>query len=238
MVSGINSSDTLLSSYKLGMTGTKADKGTLKTNIKGMNPIQAFACLASYFAGQEENKMSKKLTEYEKAFEAYKECLKHSKEAHQGKASAAAKGKNETTESTTDFNNYMNDITDGKFSKNKTDAKKNRKAYDDQWDKDYKEANKNNNFILGPIKPYKYAPPSDKASSMDKGADGKHSKDEWQSFADVLNQEKDMRSTDLNKLSTEMDMAVKDSSEAEQMAANAIKKAVDLMSTQGKTSGG
>ncbi|MCK5687329.1 hypothetical protein KAJ27_24550 [bacterium] len=77
-----------------------------------------------------------------------------------------------------------------------------------------------------------------KFSKMDKGNDDWHNKDEWQSFIDVINKQKDIESTDLNKLSTEMDMAVKDSSEAEQMAANAVKKATDLMSTQGRTSGG
>ncbi|MCK5100921.1 MAG: hypothetical protein KAR45_22620 [Desulfobacteraceae bacterium] len=75
-------------------------------------------------------------------------------------------------------------------------------------------------------------------NDMDKGNDNKHNKDEWQAFIDVINKEKDIQSTDLNKISTEMDMAVKDCSEAEQMAANAVKRANDLMSTQGKTAGG
>ena len=192
MASAVNALNqpSILSSYAQGQKGNVA--GLKNTINSGMSPIQAFACLASYFAGQEETKMAKKLKEYETAFNAYKECLGHSKEAHTGKASAAA---DKASGSTKGFDKYMNEITTNKYSK-----------------------------------------AGDK--SMDKKQDSWHNKDEWQSFADVLNQQKDLLSTDLNKLSTEMDMAVKDSSEAEQMAANAIKKAVDLMSTQGKTSGG
>lgn len=189
MTTSINTlnQSTILSSYNQGKS---ADVSGLTTTINSSSsPIQAFACLAAYFAGQEENKMSKKLAEYETAFNAYKECLGYSKEAHEGKAGAAAK--DGCTGSTGGFDTYMDHITNN--------------AYSDK---------------------------------MDKKNDSSHNKDEWQSFADVLNEQKDMLSTELNKLSTEMDMAVKDSSEAQQMAANAIKKAVDLMSTQGKTSGG
>ncbi len=177
----------ILSSYAQGESGDISGLGSSINSCT--NPIEAFACLAAYFAGQEENKMSQKLAEYETAFNAYKECLGYSKEAHEGKAGAAAK--DGCTGSSAGFDTYMDNITNN--------------AYSDK---------------------------------MDKKNDSNHNKDEWQSFADVLNEQKDMLSTDLNKLSTEMDMAVKDSSEAEQMAANAIKKAVELMSTQGKTSGG
>lgn len=63
-------------------------------------------------------------------------------------------------------------------------------------------------------------------------------KDEVQAVVDVVNQRKDMVSTELQKLSTEVDMAVKDAGEAEQMAANAVKKLTDLLSTQAKNAGG
>jgi len=187
VVAATTNQPTILDSYAQGQGGNISG---LKTSIKSCtNPIEAFACLAAYFAGKQETVMSKKLKEYEEKFNEYKKCLDYSKEAHVGKAGAAAnKG---TTNSTAGFNAYMNEITNNQYT-----------------------------------------------DKMDKGKDGCHNKDEWQSFADVLNEQKDIRSTELNKLSTEMDMAVKDSSEAEQMAANAIKKAVDLMSTQGKTSGG
>jgi hypothetical protein len=191
MASAVNALNqpTILSSYAQGQEG---DVAGLKSAINSsMSPIQAFACLASYFAGQEETKMATKLKEYEKAFNDYKECLEHSKEAHEGKAGAAAKDGCVSSKDIEGFDTYMDKITNN--------------AYSDK---------------------------------MDKKDDSNHNKDEWQSFADVLNEQKDLLSTDLNKISTEMDMAVKDSSEAEQMAANAIKKAVELMSTQGKTSGG
>ncbi|MCG8564148.1 MAG: hypothetical protein MI747_03610 [Desulfobacterales bacterium] len=78
----------------------------------------------------------------------------------------------------------------------------------------------------------------DKFDGIDVNDDNKHNEDEMQSYIDVLNKQKDIESTELNALSTKVDMAVKDSSEAQQMAANAVKKATDLMSTQGRTSGG
>jgi hypothetical protein len=177
----------ILSSYKLGETGNVAGMKSKIGSCK--NPIQAFACMAAYFAGEQETVMTQKLDEYETQHEVYKDCLAYSKEAHQGKASCPDKKK--CSYSTKDFNAYMDRITDNKYS-----------------------------------------------SKMDYKHDGKHKKEEWQGFADVINQQKDMESTELNKLSTEMDMAIKDSSEAEQMATNAVKKATDLMSTQGKTSGG
>lgn len=63
-------------------------------------------------------------------------------------------------------------------------------------------------------------------------------KDEVQAVVDVVNQRKDMVSTELQKKATEVDMAVKDAGEAEQMAANAVKKLTDLLSTQAKNAGG
>lgn len=65
-----------------------------------------------------------------------------------------------------------------------------------------------------------------------------HTKEEWQSYIDLINQQKDMESTDLNKLSTEMEVTNKDSSSAFQMANNATTSAGKLMSTQGKLAGG
>ena len=76
------------------------------------------------------------------------------------------------------------------------------------------------------------------SDEMQKGNDTLHSKDEWGQMIDIINQQKDMDSTELNKLSTQMDAAVKDSSEAQQMCANAVKKVSDLMATLGKGSGG
>lgn len=199
-------SDALMTAYNLGKTALPTGEGQVYTDAELMtahadarlamknelkdstNPTVAFATLSTFFAGQSELTMSLKLNEYQAKFDEYQDCLKFSKEAHEGKAETA------TTKypvSSPEFNTYMNSITDDKFS-----------------------------------------------SKMDKKSDGKHDKDEWQSFADIINQKKDMLSTELNKLSTEMDMAVKDSSEATQMAANAIKKAIDLLSTQGRTSGG
>ncbi|MBI9089837.1 MAG: hypothetical protein JEZ12_11525 [Desulfobacterium sp.] len=180
------STQDILAAYELGKTGD-LEAMTLQIN-SCTNPIQAFACVAAFFAGEQETIMGEKLEEYEAQHNEYKECLQYSKEAHEGKSETVS---NKYSYSGSGFDDYMNKISDGKYS-----------------------------------------------SKMDKGNDGKHNKEEWQSFADVINQQKDMESTDLNKLSTEMDMAVKDSSEAEQMVVNAVKKMIELMTTQGKGAGG
>ena len=173
-------------SYQLGRESGLALMRARVTSTT--NPIVAFACVASYFAGKNEIAMEKKMDEFETQHEKYMKCLDWSQYAHERKASAVAEDGGVYGSSS--FKSYINGITNNKFN------------------------------------------------SMDKGNDNYHNKDEWQSFIDVINQQKDMESTDLNKLSTEMDMAVKDCSEAEQMAANAVKKATDLMSTQGRTAGG
>jgi len=184
----------ILNAYDLGKDGKI---GKITSQIKNCtNPIQAFAMLAAYFAGEQETVMSDKLEEYEQKHEEYKEVLAFSKIAHEGKAGCNSDNttRSDGSECYYDgkgFDEYMDDITEDQYS-----------------------------------------------DGMDKNNDSKHEEDEWQDFIDDINKKKDMESTDLNKLSTEMDMAVKDSGEAEQMAANAIKKATELMSTQGKTAGG
>lgn len=177
-------------SYELGKEGGITLMRAKAESTK--NPIVAFACVVSYFAGTQETIMKDKMDTYEEKHEEYKTCLNWSKYAHRKKAEATANngGRKNLAWGGGSFKTYINSITGDKFDK------------------------------------------------MDKGKDKWHNKDEWQAFIDVINKEKDIQSTDLNKLSTEMDMAVKDCSEAEQMAANAVKKATDLMSTQGRTAGG
>lgn len=68
--------------------------------------------------------------------------------------------------------------------------------------------------------------------------DKKLDDNEAQACVDAISQKKDMTSTELQAITTEMDMAVKDAGEAEQMAANAVKKLTDLISTLGKNAGG
>lgn len=176
----------LLQAYNAGKDG---HTGRLSATMARQDPIENFALLASFFAGKQETVMNNKLKEYEDQHNEYKKVLRWSKYAHEKKAYATNKDK--AVHGSGSYKNYMNGITNNRFT-----------------------------------------------NEMDKNKDNKHNKDEWQSQIDVINKEKDMQSTELNKISTEMDMAVKDSSEAEQMAANAVKKANDLMSTQAKTSGG
>lgn len=165
------------------------------------NPAKAFAVMAAFFAGQQEEVMSQKLKDYTTQYKTYKRCLDFSKNAHEGKAAAAAKGDKGASYSSKEFDLYMNEITGNKFN-NKYDKSISCDAF------------------------------------MDKGCDGYHNKEEWQQYADVINQQKDMESTELNKVSNDMDMAVKDSSKAEEITASAVKKATELMATQGRISGG
>ncbi|WDP87727.1 MAG: hypothetical protein HUN05_23470 [Desulfobacter sp.] len=62
--------------------------------------------------------------------------------------------------------------------------------------------------------------------------------DQAQTCIDAISQKKDILSTELQAISTDMDMAVKDSGEAEFMAANAVSNLTDLLGTLGKQAGG
>lgn len=73
---------------------------------------------------------------------------------------------------------------------------------------------------------------------IDSDGTQEHSADEWQAMCDILNNQKEIESNDLNSLSTEMELSIQDSSEAEEMAANAVKKLSDMLSTQAQASGG
>ena len=75
-------------------------------------------------------------------------------------------------------------------------------------------------------------------TQKDVSKDYKFDKDEAQNAVDLINRKKDILSTDLQALSTEVDMTVQDQSEAEEMAANSVKKLVDLLSAIGRTAGG
>lgn len=172
------------------------------------NPVVAFARLAAFFAGQQSFKMQVKLKIYEEQHNYYKDVLDNSKIAHQGKLSAAS-------------------------------AKKDKKIEDD--DARCKFNVFMNNHILedgGNYDRLTHFYGSKLIGDIDPDGDNKHNKDQWDGFIQMIDKEKDIASTDLNKLSTEMDMAVKESDSAQQMAANAIKKANDLLYEQAKTSGG
>lgn len=190
-------------------------KSAARTGMQGelsgsTNPIISFARLAAFFAGQQSFKMELKLKEYTAQHDEYKLLLEHSQEAHTGQAEAARN--DGLSNSSKTFNYFFNHKVLGRGDGPVTRTN----------DKYAEIVEGQNDYIL------KY----------DKGNDSKHNKDEWGRIIGVINEKKDLESTDLNKLSTEMDMAVKDSDSAQQMAANAIKKSNDLMSTQAKSLGG
>lgn len=183
----------LINAHNLGVAG---DSATALSTVKSLehSPIEAFAVLASYFAGQANKKMEDKLAEYSAKSDEYTDVLELSQAAHTYKAEAKAQ--------------------EGKDG----DPPKPDQAFRDGMDRVLSGSGKTCSDIIP--------------------ADGTINQDRAQTCIDAINQKKDILSTDLQSLSTEMDMAIKDAGEAEQMAANAIKKYVDLITTQGKSSGG
>lgn len=180
--------------------GAKGDMSSARTQVKSLknSPLEAFAVLASYFAGQQNKVMEDVLTEYTDKSNVYKSVLELSETAHVLKAEAKAEeGK------------------DGAPPK---------------ANKDFREGM--DKVLQGSGKSF-----SDIVPKNDDG-DYRVETDQAQTCIDAISQKKDILSTDLQALSTKMDMAIKDAGEAEQMAANAVKKLTDLISTQGKGSGG
>jgi len=155
------------------------------------SPAAAFACLATYYAGQTETELNDLMDEYEEQQASYRECLDFSTHATSKKAEANQNGTCPATEEDGDFETYMIGI-----------------AGTSEW------------------------------KSIDSDDTHEHSADEWQAMCDILNNQKEKESNELNSLSTEMELAIQDSSEAEEMAANAVKKLSDMLSTQAKAIGG
>ncbi|WP_022665968.1 hypothetical protein [Desulfospira joergensenii] len=189
-------------------------KQSARTDMEGdltdaANPIVAFARLAAFFAGQQSFAMELKLKEYEEQHEFYQEVLENSTIAHQYKLKAAEADTDVGIEEEDDMRSF-NKFMNSNVVTLSDDDRSNRLVH--------------LGYRLG--------------GGVDSSNDNLHSKEDWEGFCEQIDQKKDMESTTLNKLSTEMDLAVKDSDSAQEMAANAIKKANDLMSTQGKTSGG
>ena len=173
------------------------------------NPIVAFARLAAFFAGQQEFKMQVKLEEYRVQHERYKKVLEYSKLAHQKKLEAANAKADIGVAGRLEQRDF-NHFMNTEILTLTAEEKR------DHWI--------DANIYLG--------------GGQDTDRNNLHSEDDWDGFIKLIDKKKDMESTDLNKLSTEMDMAVKESDSAQQMAANAIKKANDLIYELAKTSGG
>ena len=195
--------------YKNGL-GEADNSGDALTAVKNCtSPAAAFACLSAYFAGLEQAEMNTLMDDYKDQHEVYAKCLTMSKFANEQKAEAAAAGDNGTSSWVMTPNEEEG--VSGWSYKNYMEG-----ILNDSEDGLFELDQKSTNYL-------------DKAV---------FTQDEWESQCDIINQQKDIESSELNQLSTDMELAVQDSSEAQEMAANAIKKLSDLASSQAKTSGG
>ena len=170
-----------------------------------------FIRLCAFFAGQQSFEMQRKLEVYKEQHEFYQKVLDKSSLAHEHKLAAANAGESvmiEDDDERESFNSFMN-MNVLTLSEDEM-------------------ASNGHNLRMG----YQLG------GGQDKNNDNYHNKEEWEGFCQLLDKKKDMESTTLNKLSTEMDLAVKESDSAQEMAANAIKKSNDVLSTQARTAGG
>lgn len=206
--------------YEMGLDGNTTGISTAIAACS--SPAEGFACLAAYYAGQEDADLDLAMDDYTAQHDAYIALLEISEEAATNKATASENSS--SVEVSDDYIDYV--AGEKEYTAEEDD--------DGIITKHWKLDSDNNYIRSGGLMTQDDWEDIAGTRSDDVSFDAEG----WDDQCTIINEEKEIQSTELNKLSTDMELTVEDSSTAQEMTANAVKKNSDLASTQGRTSGG